>query len=870
MAAWGKFESAADFHRLEHHCADVAACFETMLRDPVLRARLERASDGAPLRPAIESRLAVIVFLHDFAKLNTGFQFKVLEAGAARAARRPRAAGHIGEALWAFEHEPVCDALGLRDKVDDWGEGFATLLLAALAHHGRPARRPSRAGSGPPELWAPFDGYDPLATARLLEERCRAWFPSAFAANVPALPDTPALAHLFAGLVSLADQIGSDREFFPFEPGPDPDYIHRARARARCAVREKGFQRADRPSRAPPADFARLFGYAQPRPLQHAAAAAPLDRPLLILEAETGSGKTEAAILRFAALWRAGLVDGLYFALPTRAAAKQIHARVDRALRSLFPDEPWAETVRAIPGYPMAGAAQGWPKEDFNVYWEDKPDEETRHARWAAEASRKFLAATAAVGTIDQALLAGLEVKWAHLRGAALARSLLVVDEAHASDPYMTALLRNLMQGHLAIGGHALLMSATLGATARTALVDPGHRWEHLPTLELAEQTPYPALTLADGEGKAETLPIDGTGRQRAVSMRLDPILTDPDSIAAKALAAAREGAKVLVVRNTVTSAQAVFTSVLEQRGASLVLRAGTDDGPALHHSRFAAEDRALLDDCVETTLGKDRKPGGCVVIGTQTLEQSLDIDADLLISDLCPIDVLLQRIGRLHRHADTRRPHAYEAPGCLVLVPQGEAAGLEQGLEGGLLRYGLGASRRTGGVYRNLLSAERTRRLVEQYPCWRIPDMNRMLVEQATHPDALRTLAEELGGEWLAHEQTIVGAESAEALLATRHCLDRTTPFDERLTFADLDEAVRTRLGEDGPRIVLQEPIPGPFGVPVQTFNLPSHLFWSGDGFPTKEDIMGASADKAPGGLALHVGAHRFIYDRQGLRRED
>ena len=83
---------------------------------------------------------------------------------------------------------------------------------------------------------------------------------------------------------------------------------------------------------------------------------------------------------------------------------------------------------------------------------------------------------------------------------------------------------------------------------------------------------------------------------------------------------------------------------------------------------------------------------------------------------------------------------------------------------------------------------------------------MNRMLVEQATHPDALRTLAEELGGEWLAHEQTIVGAESAEALLATRHCLDRTAPFDERLTFADLDEDVRTRLGEDGPRIVLQE----------------------------------------------------------------
>ena len=146
----------------------------------------------------------------------------------------------------------------------------------------------------------------------------------------------------------------------------------------------------------------------------------------------------------------------------------------------------------------------------------------------------------------------------------------------------MTELLRNLMQGHLTIGGHALLMSATLGAAARTALVDPGHRWEHLPTLELAEQTPYPALTLADGKGKAETLPIDGTGRQRAV---LDAPRPDPHRSGlhrAKALAAAREGAKVLIIRNTVTSAQAVFTSVLEHGGASLVLQAGPTDGPAL------------------------------------------------------------------------------------------------------------------------------------------------------------------------------------------------------------------------------------------------------------------------------------------------
>ena len=106
---------------------------------------------------------------------------------------------------------------------------------------------------------------------------------------------------------------------------------------------------------------------------------------------------------------------------------------------------------------------------------------------------------------------------------------------------------------------------------------------------------------------------------------------------------------------------------------------------PTLHHSRFAVEDRRLLDDAVELVLGKgDRPSNGRVVIGTQTLEQSLDIDADILISDLCPVDVLLQRIGRLHRHADAVRPNTFSTPNCIVLTPED---GLEVGLEGGLLR---------------------------------------------------------------------------------------------------------------------------------------------------------------------------------------
>ena len=862
-AAWGKFdEPTGSFHRLEHHCADVAACFEALLRDPVLRARFAAATGEDDLDATTAARLTLIAFLHDFGKLNAGFQFKVHRPGI-RSRGRPQPAGHVAQALLACDQPELCELLGLYDMVDEWGEGVVSLLRAVLAHHGRPAERPTRTGSGPAELWLPFAGYDPRATAKLLRERGRAWFPRAFAPG-PRIEGTPALAHLFAGVVALADQLGSDEDVFKFEPASDPLYMERARQVAASTVKAKGFGRFDWSRDVAVADVRTLFDYAEPRPAQRAAASAPLDRRLLILESETGSGKTEAALLRFAALWRAGQVDGLYFAVPTRAAAKQLHDRVRRALDRLIPPAAKVETVLAVPGYLVAGDIEGKRVGRFEVFWEDEPDEAKRCARWSAESARKFLSAPAAVGTVDQVLLAGLRVKWAHFRAAALSRSLLVVDEVHASDDYMTEVLLAVLRGHLALGGHSLLMSATLGAAARTKFVSDSFR-EAAPPAKEAELAPYPALTLAGGAGPPEVRPILAGQTTKAVSMSTVPILEDPEAIARSAAAAARDGAKVLVIRNTVMSAQAVFGEVLAQGGGDVMLTVAR--GPALHHSRFAAEDRKRLDDAVESALGKqNRASGGVIVIGTQTLEQSLDIDADLLITDLCPVDVLLQRVGRLHRHARTDRPSGYTEPRCDVLVP---SVGLEVGLDGSLRKHGMGTSGGGGGIYENLLCLEATRRLICDYPTWTIPGMNRMLVERATHPRVLGDLAEALGDDWQSHETDVFGNRAAQAGIARNHRLTREEPFDEYLVFPDLDERVRTRLGEDGPRIVLRDPVTGPFGRDVQTFNLPAHLFRPA--MPGREDIEAAEAEPlGAGALILSVGNHRLMYDRMGVRRQE
>ena len=191
------------------------------------------------------------------------------------------------------------------------------------------------------------------------------------------------------------------------------------------------------------------------------------------------------------------------------------------------------------------------------------------------------------------------------------------------------------------------------------------------------------------------------------------------------------------MIRNTVASAQAVLDELAQLGADSLGLQ--VNGVGTLHHSRFAVEDRRLLDDAAEAALGKSRRPpGDCIMIGTQTLEQSLDIDADLLLTDLCMVDVLLQRIGRLHRH-ENDRPGGYRQPRCIVLAP---ADGLERGLDGSLMRHGLGLRPGApgGGIYRDLLGVEQPRRLIVDHPVRRIPEMSRMLVERATNPSGSRS----------------------------------------------------------------------------------------------------------------------------------
>lgn len=673
-------------------------------------------------------------------------------------------------------------------------------LAALFAHHGRPVPQPREGGALPAYPVLPC--YDWQEEEAVLGRALLAWFPEILT-DSPPRPE-PAFLHFFCGILTLADWVASDRRAFPFEPQFRPDYWEVAQDLA--AARVAGIGLCAPPPLRGTAGWGLISDHPSPRPAQRALGALPIDERLVLLEAETGSGKTEAALWRFAVLLAAGEVDALYFAVPTRAAARQLHHRINNALRRMFDAPP--EAVLAIPGQAVAGEATGTRLPDFNVLWDD---EQQAPDRWAAEQSARYLAARVAVGTVDQVALGGLQVKFAHLRGAALSRALLVIDEVHASDPYMTEVQLAIVQSHLALGGHVLLMSATLGAAAR-------RKWRGEAPGDLATDASlaYPAVWTSKGLHPVTADP-DGA---KTVQVAAHPDWSGPEA-ARLAQEAAAQGARVLVIRNTVVRAQETFAACQDKARDLLLAVNGI---PTLHHSRFAAEDRALLDQAVERAIGKDSPMGGRIVIGTQTLEQSLDLCADLLITDLCPVDVLLQRIGRLHRHRRPR-PEGFATPRAIVLCPAGGLDPLTRVAENGLGSCAGGPS--LSGVYVDVPGLAATLDQITAHPVWQIPAMNRALVEAATHPQALEPLAESRG--WQAYRQRVVGKALAEMQTAGLCVLDRTVPLlfpDGRVRCFPDDEKIRTRLGEEGVILTLPPGTTGAFGAPVSRLALPAH--WS------------------------------------------
>lgn len=665
---WGKAGVGKGWHPLVGHSLDVAALGSLAVqRLPSIAGRMSRQ-----LRLAQRLLPAWIGFwlaLHDLGKFAESFQSQRGDLFLALRGRQPDPARRytlrhdsLGWLLWRDLVRPrLIEQAWFGAGSEDLADGLDAWVRASTGHHGQPPQ--------PDGFWQQHcHPQEDRAAALAHVDAMRAMFlddelVAAIAAQDPRafLATSQALSWWMAGLAVLADWLGSNTTHFPYldlAAAPAPTlhgYWQRAQQQADAALAASGVVP---PAAAAAMPFAALFpDLDTPSPLQRWAAEVPLapGPQLHCLEDVTGAGKTEAALMLTHRLLAAELADGFYVALPTMATANAMYARVADVYGRLFEgpaslahatgqsrllDEFMTSVVEEL-GARVLPATQA----EGDTAQQDETAS-ARCAAWLADHRKRALLAPAGVGTIDQALLAVLHSKHQSLRLLGLQRKVLVVDEVHACDDYMLRVLGVLLQAHARGGGSAVLLSATLPLRARQTLLAAfarglGERPPRAVQAEYPLASSWPSPEVRADEAAQHPIATRPDLRRR-VQVVPHEALADVLTLIRSALAA---GQCVCWVRNTVADAVDAY----DQFAAEL-----PPERLDLFHARFALHDRLAMEHRVLQSFGKDSGPAqraGRLLIATQVVEQSLDVDFDLLVSDLAPVDRLVQRAGRLRRH---------------------------------------------------------------------------------------------------------------------------------------------------------------------------------------------------------------------------
>lgn len=510
---------------------------------------------------------------------------------------------------------------------------------------------------------------------------------------------------LLTALVIMADWLASDVDLFPLDPvrtaeqvpsSPDPQATTR---RVTHAWRELQLPPVWSPQPVGDVAHAFLTRFGRPaRAVQEVAVAAAQEQPtpgLLIIEAPMGEGKTEAALLAAEVLAARSGAAGCFVALPTRATTDAMFHRVLAWMRVL-PGVPRDVSVVLAHGTAsLNDTYRGLRREPaLRAIGEEGDDEVGVAHQWLRGRKRGPLAQFL-IGTVDQLLFAGLKSRHLVLRHLALAGKVVIVDEVHAYDVYMSAYLDRVLHWLGTYGTPVVLLSATLPAKRRDELLDAYRSGQTSTTgtdVQEREDGTWERGAAQESGGVDLRYPlVSGTGLQArtavasrsASQVQLERAPDDLEHLVRLLRASLEQGGCAVVIRNTVTRVQETADRLLAEFGP---------DAVSVSHSRFLAVDRARLDQQLLHRFGPEgagvTRPHQHVVVASQVVEQSLDVDFDLMVSDLAPIDLLLQRLGRLHRHQRSR-PAAVSVPRCVVTGVEDWAGAPVRAVSGSRVVYG-------------------------------------------------------------------------------------------------------------------------------------------------------------------------------------
>ena len=502
--------------------------------------------------------------------------------------------------------------------------------------------------------------------------------------NIDELPDIDVpVQMILSGLLMMADWISSNAEYAPLisldDTGEELNYPERI---------EQIWSNINLPDQWMPSCwfmddelFKDKYGFT-PNEMQRQMLKAVEEAStpgIYILEAQMGLGKTEAALSAAEILASKWHCEGIFFGLPTQATANGIFPRL----------KLWAEgqsedvllSIRLTHG--MAMLQEGY-RELFRGRASQNEDEEKSGLivhNWF-EGRKQALLSSFVVGTVDQLLMAALQQKHVMLRHLGLAGKVVIIDECHAYDAYMSCYLERALEWLGIYEVPVILLSATLPSQRRVRLMEAYHGKNFLTEpVGWRENNAYPILTYTDGDAlKQCVIPVD-TPRKRIRIVKID---ADETSVVLKEKLV--NGGCAGVIVNTVAKAQETVRILREQLPDYTVL---------LIHARYTMSDRQQIEEELLRRIGKASTPEmrRVIVVGTQILEQSLDIDFDVLITQLAPMDLLLQRIGRLHRHGFRERPESLKEPVCIV-------CGCKETDEGTKQIYGEWLLRRTAQIF--------------------------------------------------------------------------------------------------------------------------------------------------------------------------
>jgi len=653
---WGKArpnadkEEGPDYHLLPYHCLDVAAVGYLLL-DPKKPLCQQVAAQLAVEPEWLQSWYRFCLMLHDLGKFCRAFQnlapnLSPLLVSLDSKCVYDKRHDTLGFALW-----DVCLRKKLTQLIPtEYARVFEGWLEVVCGHHGKPPEKTLRVIS------SYLLERDELAAEEFIVDVAAQWMPDLAPLRNSNKKSFKRVSWQLAGLAVLADWLGSNQSVFQYcsEPMSLLNYWEvKALRRAGQAVEVAGIgNRVINPFISIRQQF---YFIKTPTPLQAYAQTVELayKSQLFILEDVTGAGKTEAAMVLVHRLMAAGLANGLYVGLPTMATANAMYKRMAESYRSLYAGKELPSLVLAHGASRLSKDfcdSVALPQQDGDKNYEAGELSASAYCNhWLADSRKKALLADVGVGTIDQALLGVLPARHQSLRLLGLTNKVLLVDEVHAFDPYMRSLLVALLQAHAAQGGSVILLSATLPYGFRSDLTKAFAQGAALPTPALEKQAAYPWVTQLNGERFQESPVATRKSVERRVAVqRLESEGEAFDLIQQ----AVDHGWCVCWIRNTVKDARNAYQYLQDQPWLE-------PEKLTLFHSRYAMIDRQRVEADVLNRFGKTStaiKRTGQILIATQVVEQSLDLDFDLMISDLAPIDLLIQRAGRLQRHIRTAK----------------------------------------------------------------------------------------------------------------------------------------------------------------------------------------------------------------------